>query len=138
MTRQFKFRVWHKPTKLFLNHCSVGNGIVQHDSQNFTILDEKDCVVQQCTGVKDKYGVEIYEGDILSFEKSFAFYSKALTKVVWEKAYSGKQWCEIRICDNTGCEVQDDKPEDFYGGICEWKIVVGNIFEGIKNESFMA
>ena len=57
--REIKFRTWSKQGKKTYP--------VQAWIDNKGLLQLKDCIVEQFTGLKDKNGKEIYEGDTVTY-----------------------------------------------------------------------
>ena len=62
--REIKFRAWHKEEKRMSEPFELGEDIIYDTNNNYlgTIYDE--LAIMQYTGLKDKNGREIYEGDI--------------------------------------------------------------------------
>lgn len=116
--RPFKFRIWDNLKKEWLKrkiyHASIrtdGDGIgdfeFRQHPQGYTI--------QQFTGLTDKYGKDIYEGDILKFSLAFAFSDEhsEFVEVKWNNK-SGR-W----IVHMTGTDYFDSS----------YVSIVGNIFD---------
>lgn len=113
--RELKFRAWYKSgKKMIYNIQNEFEERIELGMDCFSdYLNKDDFVIEQYTGIKDKNGKEIYEGDIVSKHNSD-------TKGVVKQVKDG-QWAIY----------WDNVPDGYYvlfkySNLCE---VVGNIHE---------
>lgn len=94
---EIKFRAWGKNSKEFLTPDGKVYGLTLKQIQNIHDLDVWE--LTQYTGLKDKNGKEIYEGDILQYFKDHEHnpQNKYIVDVVkWEK----QGWYPYRLEEN--------------------------------------
>jgi len=136
MSREIKFRAWHKNYHKMIQVDAIdfsggtirkGDPCIVEDKQNGGCFILKNLTLMQYTGLKDKNGKEIYEGDIVSFEHDEQ-----------EAIESGQPcyFCRIIFVDGAFC-IQF---HDARGKPCEYEYfedspdckVIGNIHQNLE------
>ena len=118
--RELKFRAWCKSEKkMIYNIQNEFEERIELGMDCFSdYLNKDDFVIEQYTGIKDKNGKEIYEGDIVSKHNSDL---KGVVK---------------RVKDGQWAIYWDNVPDGYYVlfKYSDWCEVVGNIHEDSPNE----
>jgi uncharacterized phage protein (TIGR01671 family) len=93
--RDIKFRAWAPDQKNWVNLSQAfDQGRLVHKfeddtPQNLDLQDSKFLVWSQYTGLKDKNGQEIYEGDILDYVRDYGPRDTRVVQWVSRKTYTG-------------------------------------------------
>lgn len=88
MSRVLKFRIWDKANKEYMILGATGldarNGdVIDYYNEGNRLGGPEEYDVEQCTGLKDKNGKEIYEGDRIKIEGSDTVYTVEYGRGVW-------------------------------------------------------
>jgi uncharacterized phage protein (TIGR01671 family) len=119
--RQIKFRAWYPKEKVWLDGVEVYHDgswmgeIIRPDHADIGYCEKDGCILEQFTGLLDKNGKEIYEGDILRTHEYYGgdYLTPIATIIV---SY------EICASGSAGFYL----PDEVYWNRCE---IIGNIHE---------
>jgi len=124
--KEIKFRAWDNSDKIMYKEIQLGirfdDGSVYHFEDFFMPPqgDYHDWVLMQFTGLQDKNGVGIYEGDVIKIHYigtpvvgSVEFYRTAGWILAYFKRKTGKEACEM----------------GWHFSIEELREVIGNIYQ---------
>lgn len=78
-----KFRAWHKELKMMFEVLAIDffnkAVTVKFDKEHYRIYSFDDIILMQSTGLFDKNGVEIFEGDVVEYiDGEFSFIGKVI------------------------------------------------------------
>lgn len=118
----FKFRVWDIERECYLDETELagitpdGKYILYIEEEEISKLEiEGNYILEQYTGLKDKNGKEIYEGDIVEYTTCYYGNEKRHRKVVEWKEWDSDDFGEPH---NLG-----------YSNLSECMEVIGNVHE---------
>ena len=118
--KDFDFRLWHKPSESFVEIrggflTANGKDEIVFEKSLIVPIDDENIEIELWSGLCDKNGKRIYEGDILAHDNGYGI--EYHSKVVFENGVF-----KIGIIEHPAVEIIEDLETGFVA-------VVGNIHE---------
>ena len=106
--RYIKFRVWNGIEEVLSDVFELSDLITANLNNTFPSYDPSEYIIMQYTGLEDKNGVEIYEGDVVDWLGD-------KFKII---IYCATAWCVTETSQQSLYEIDDTEIE-----------IIGNIYE---------
>ena len=127
LIKEQRFRAWDKLRKRMSTVDRIyfdTEGMQLRDNSGLYWRDFRDIILMQSTGLKDKNGTEIFEGDVVRFSHlSGHLFDGFINRVVWDKCNAAFKLVPLNMTWS------DTYFSNFEGDTLKSLEVIGNVYE---------